>query len=114
VSNIDPESGMVSSSPACSRPRTRGMWTPMPAPLSRSHSVYHICCMPDGPAKAIDPTRIGNQAAVTAACGMPKSKRTRPTSTSPRSERLPTMAATIAEPMTSTPTRKASNASIRL
>ena len=34
----------------------------MPAPLSRSHSVYHICCMPDGPAKASAPTTIGKNA----------------------------------------------------
>src|SRR5918992_1224952 len=53
TSNIDPDSGIVSSSPACNRPRTRGMWAPMPAPLSRSHSVYHICCMPDGPHEGV-------------------------------------------------------------
>ena len=114
VSNIDPLSGIVSSSSACSRPRTRGMCTPMPAPLSRSHSVYHICCMPDGPAKASAPTTIGKNAAVNASSGMPVSKRTVPTRVSPRSAKLPTKAPTMAEPITSTPTRKASSPSMRL
>ena len=114
VSNIEPESGIVSSSPACSSPRTFGMCTPMPAPLSRSHSVYHICCMPDGPANASAPTTIGKNAAVNASSGIPDVNATVPTRVSPRSLRLPTNAPTIADPITSTPTRKASSPSIRL
>ena len=114
VSNIDPESGIVSSSSAWSRPRTRGMCTPMPAPLSRSHSVYHICCMPEGPANASAPTTAGKKAAVKASDGIQVSKRMVPTSVSPRSLRLPTIAPTIADPITRTPTANASRPSIRL
>ena len=86
----------------------------MPAPLSRSHSVYHICCMPDGPAKASAPTTIGKNAAVNASSGIPDVNATVPASVSPRSLKLPTNAPTIADPMTSTPTRKANRPSMKL
>src|SRR5215218_1406890 len=39
---------MVSSSSIWVRPLILGMYVPMPAPLSRSQSVYHNCCIPEG------------------------------------------------------------------
>ncbi len=69
VSNMKPRAGMASSSPAWRRPRICGMCAPMPAPESRRCRVYHICCIPDGPANAIDPTITGNHAAVIALVG---------------------------------------------
>ncbi len=90
------------------------MCEPIPAPLSRSHSVYHICCMPDGPAKASAPTTTGKNAAVKASDGIHVSKRTVPARVTPRSCMLPTIAPTIAEPITRTPTANASSPSMKL
>ena len=97
---------MVSSSSMWVRPLILGMYTPMPAPLSRSHSVYHICCIPEGPAKAMAPTMSGKSAAawgpLIASCGKyPKANR--PVIVAHTNPRLPTSAAMIVEPITSTP-----------
>src|SRR5215218_7354189 len=74
----------------------------MPAPLSRIHSEYHICCMPEGPAKAMAPTTIGNHASVNQSLGRgdPPPNATVPLSVSQRSPQLPTMEAMIADPIT--------------
>ena len=80
----------------------------MPAPLSRSQSVYHICCIPEGPAKARAPTMSGKSVAALGPVSTPSGtypKANRPVIVVHTNARLPTSAATIAEPITRTPMR---------
>nr|BFE88096.1 hypothetical protein GCM10020093_106970 [Planobispora longispora] len=75
--------------------------------------MYHICCMPEGPAKAHAPTMTGNQAAVMASCGK-YPKWNMPVIVLTTSSQVPTMAATTAVPSTSVPIRIDSTFSSRL
>ena len=89
------------------------MCAPIPAPLSRNCSVYHICCIPDGPANAIEPTTIGNQASDNALSGM-NPIANMPARVWARSSQLPTIAAMIDVPTTRKPISNPSNFSRKL
>ena len=75
--------------------------------------VHHICCIPDGPANAIEPTMIGNHSG-DMACAGKYPNWNMPVTVLVRSLHVPTIAATTAVLTTSSPMRMDSRFSSRL
>jgi hypothetical protein len=61
--------------------------------------VYHICCIPDGPANAREPTMSGNHVAVNQSESKNPNENV-PVTVDETSPQLPTIEAMIADPIT--------------